>query len=72
MIVTEFGLGFLIKELFLDVFLTIEIHVETRVQRVFNDTKELLELCKNRGLKIAIVSDFYIPMPYFKKLFFHF
>ena len=55
------------RELFKKVFVDIEIAVELRVQRVFPDTRRLLEACKNRGYQTVVVSDFYVPLPFFKK-----
>lgn len=55
------------RELFRKVFVDIEIAVESRVQRVFPDILRLLEACKNRGYQTAVVSDFYVPLPFFKK-----
>ncbi len=62
---------FLTTDLFSDLLLKIEIAVEKQVQRIFNDTQDLLWAISERGIKTAIVSDFYIPASYFQHFLNH-
>ncbi|MBW1697364.1 MAG: HAD hydrolase-like protein [Deltaproteobacteria bacterium] len=55
------------RKRFKKVFVDIEIRVETRVQRVFADTRKLLKACKDRGYQTVVISDFYVPNPFFKR-----
>ncbi|EKD34558.1 MAG: hypothetical protein ACD_75C02281G0001, partial [uncultured bacterium] len=46
----------------------IEVAVEKLVQTVNREVVELLRDCRSRGMKTAIVSDFYLPSEYFRQL----
>ena len=56
----------LTEDRFKDLLVKIEIAIETLVQRVYRDTDGLLDHLRDQGLRIVIVSDFYIQMPFFK------
>jgi len=58
---------FLTEALFFEFLIAIELKIETRVQRVCTDTAELLPEIRERGLHTAIVSDFYVPTPFFNR-----
>ena len=57
----------LTREKFQDLLPHIEITVELRVQRVFADAARLLRDISKRGLKTAIISDFYLPAVFFQR-----
>ncbi len=53
---------------FVEKIVNIEIAVEKAVQRPCEDTISMLKEVNSKGLKTAIVSDFYMPGRYFKQL----
>ena len=57
--------GALTESLFRDLFIDMEIAVEKRVQRVAADGLALLKMVPDRGIRAVLVSDFYLPRPYF-------
>ena len=56
------------EESFVDLLVSIELAVEKRVQTVNHEIVEILKYCRNQGLAIVIVSDFYLPAEHFQKL----
>lgn len=55
---------------FIELFIKCEIQVELSVLYVNNDISELIKAIKasNKGIRIFIVSDFYVPKKYFKEI----
>lgn len=56
------------KEKFVKLFSDIEVAVEVMVQRVNPDILELLRWLHDRNTPIYLISDFYIPAEYFRKM----
>lgn len=53
---------------FVELFVDVELAVEKAVQRRNQELCDLLHLCRRSGVKIALLSDFYLPRRYFESL----
>jgi FMN phosphatase YigB (HAD superfamily) len=56
------------EDSFMAIMASIELAVEKQVQSVNREVVAILRNCRDRGLRTAIVSDFYLPAEYFQQL----
>lgn len=59
------------RDSFTNLFIGIEFIVEKTVQRLNDKVVDALHFCREKGIKTAVVSDFYLPQKYFTKLLTH-